>query len=68
METVITTDVLNRAGTDVSVASVEKEIKVDACHGVKIVAGLPINDCTQTVFDLISLPIFSVSFSFNLLL
>lgn len=56
MEAVITIDVLRRAGTDVTVASVEKELKVDACHGVKIVADSLINDCTQTVFDLISLP------------
>ena len=68
METVITIDVLKRAETDVTVALVEKELKVDACHGVKIVAGLLINDCTQTVFDLISLPVFFISFSFNLLL
>jgi len=52
----------------VTVASVEKELKVGACHGVKIVAGLLTNDCRQTVFDLISLPVFSISFSFNLLL
>ena len=68
MEAVITIDVLKRAETDVTVASVEKELKVDARYGVKIVAGLLINDCTQTVFDLISLPVFFISFSFNLLL
>jgi len=68
VEAVITIDILKRVGTDVTVASVEKKFKVDACYGVKIVAGSLINDCTQTVFDLISLPVFSISFSFNLLL
>ncbi|CAO2833345.1 unnamed protein product [Amaranthus hypochondriacus] len=56
MEAVITIDVLRRAGADVTVASVEKELQVDACHGMKIVADALINDCSETVFDLISLP------------
>ncbi|GAB4849401.1 Protein DJ-1 B [Ancistrocladus abbreviatus] len=56
MEAVITIDVLRRAGADVTVASVEKELRVDACHGVKIVADALINDCAESVFDLISLP------------
>ncbi|KNA15229.1 hypothetical protein SOVF_100140 [Spinacia oleracea] len=56
MEAVITVDVLRRAGAEVTVASVEKELQVDACHDVKIVADALINDCNQTVFDLISLP------------
>ncbi|XP_021719216.1 protein DJ-1 homolog B-like [Chenopodium quinoa] len=56
MEAVITIDVLRRAGAEVTVASVEKGLQVDACHSVKIVADALINDCSQTVFDLISLP------------
>lgn len=56
MEAVITIDVLRRAGADVTVASVEKELRVDACHGVKIVADSLVSDCVDTVFDLISLP------------
>lgn len=56
MEAVITIDVLRRAGADVTVASVEKQLRVDACHGVKIVADALISDCVDTVFDLISLP------------
>ncbi|KAM0003168.1 putative protein/nucleic acid deglycase DJ-1, class I glutamine amidotransferase [Helianthus debilis subsp. tardiflorus] len=56
MEAVITIDVLRRAGADVTVASVEKELRVDACHGVKIVADALISDCVDTVFDLVSLP------------
>ncbi|KAL5565205.1 hypothetical protein UlMin_028369 [Ulmus minor] len=56
IEAVITIDVLRRAGADVTVASVENKLRVEACHGVKIVADALISDCSQTVFDLISLP------------
>ncbi|PPR92648.1 hypothetical protein GOBAR_AA28023 [Gossypium barbadense] len=53
---VITIDVIRRSGADVTVASVEKELRVDACHGVKIVADALVADCKNTVFDLIALP------------
>ncbi|XP_071730117.1 protein DJ-1 homolog B-like [Rutidosis leptorrhynchoides] len=56
MEAVITIDVLRRAGADVTVASIEKQLSVDACHGIKIVADALISDFVDTVFDLISLP------------
>ncbi|KAF5948641.1 hypothetical protein HYC85_014598 [Camellia sinensis] len=56
MEAVITIDVLRRGGADVTVASVEKQLRVDACHGMKIDADALISDCSDTVFDLISLP------------
>ncbi|KAL9236461.1 hypothetical protein vseg_011130 [Gypsophila vaccaria] len=56
MEAVITIDILRRAGAEVTVASVEKDLCVDACHGVKIVADSLIDGCTQTQYDLISLP------------
>ncbi|KAG9159506.1 hypothetical protein Leryth_022759 [Lithospermum erythrorhizon] len=56
METIITIDILRRAGADVTVASVEKSLQVDACHGVKIIADSLISDCADTKFDLISLP------------
>ncbi|XP_038685165.1 protein DJ-1 homolog B-like [Tripterygium wilfordii] len=56
MEAVITIDVLRRAGADVTVASVEKQLQVDAAHAVKIVADALISDCSNTVFDLIALP------------
>ncbi|KAF4363761.1 hypothetical protein F8388_000426 [Cannabis sativa] len=57
MEAVITIDVLRRAGADVTVASVEKELRVDACHGVKIIADALITDYgEQGIFDLITLP------------
>ncbi|PIN16558.1 putative transcriptional regulator DJ-1 [Handroanthus impetiginosus] len=56
LEAVVTIDVLRRAGADVTVASVEKQHCVDACHGVKIVADALISDCADAAFDLISLP------------
>ncbi|XP_020537019.1 protein DJ-1 homolog B isoform X2 [Jatropha curcas] len=56
MEAVITIDVLRRASADVTVASVEKQLRVEAGHGVKIIADSLISDCSDAVFDLISLP------------
>lgn len=56
LEAVITIDVLRRAGADVTVASVENQLHVDACHGVKIVADALISDCADSAFDLVSLP------------
>ncbi|KAK9204118.1 hypothetical protein WN943_014376 [Citrus x changshan-huyou] len=56
IEAVITIDVLRRSGADVTVASVEKQLRVDACHGVKIVADSLVSDCRDAVFDLIALP------------
>ncbi|KAH9722925.1 protein DJ-1 [Citrus sinensis] len=56
IESVITIDVLRRSGADVTVASVEKQLRVDACHGVKIVADALVSDCCDPVFDLIALP------------
>ncbi|XAR56476.1 hypothetical protein NMG60_11036982 [Bertholletia excelsa] len=47
MEAVITIDVLRRAGADVTVASVEKQLPVDAFHGMKIVADALISDCAS---------------------
>lgn len=57
MEAVITIDVLRRSGADVTVASVEKQLRVEACHGVKIVADALVSDCRDAVFDLIALPV-----------
>ncbi|PRQ31059.1 putative protein deglycase DJ-1, class I glutamine amidotransferase [Rosa chinensis] len=56
MEAVISVDVLRRAGADVTMASVEKQLRVEACHGVKIIADALISDCGQSSFDLITLP------------
>ncbi|KAH9778908.1 protein DJ-1 [Citrus sinensis] len=56
IEAVITIDVLRRSGADVTVASVDKQLRVDACHGVKIVADALVSDCRDAVSDLIALP------------
>lgn len=57
IEAVVQIDILRRAGAEVTVASVEKELRVDALHGVKIVADALLSDCADTEFDLISLPV-----------
>lgn len=57
MEAVITIDVLRRAGADVTVASAEKDLRVEACWGIKIVADALVSDCAGSSFDLISLPV-----------
>ncbi|XP_050367615.1 protein DJ-1 homolog B-like [Argentina anserina] len=56
MEAIIAVDVLRRAGADVTVASVEKQLRVEACHGVKIIADALVSDCGGSSFDLITLP------------
>ncbi|XP_058095630.1 protein DJ-1 homolog B [Magnolia sinica] len=56
MEAVIMIDVLRRAGADVTIASVEKELLIDASWGLKLVADALICDCAESTFDLISLP------------
>ncbi|CAN1246393.1 Protein DJ-1 homolog B, partial [Linum grandiflorum] len=56
MEAVITIDVLRRAGADVTVASVGKELRVEAGHGVKMIADSLVSNCVDTVFDLVALP------------
>ncbi|KAL5989627.1 Protein DJ-1 B [Asimina triloba] len=56
MEAVITIDVLRRAGADVTVASVEKDLRIGCSWGVKLVADALISECANTTFDLISLP------------
>jgi len=56
IEAVCIIDVLRRAGAEVTVASVEKELQITASRGVKIVADARIEDCTDRVFDLIALP------------
>lgn len=50
-------DILRRAEANVTVASVEKQLLINACHGVNIVADAFINDCANTTFDLIALPV-----------
>ncbi|KAF2608186.1 hypothetical protein F2Q68_00043691 [Brassica cretica] len=56
-EAVVMIDVLRRGGADVTVASVENQVGVDACHGIKMVADTLLSDITDSVFDLIMLPV-----------
>jgi 4-methyl-5(b-hydroxyethyl)-thiazole monophosphate biosynthesis len=48
-------DTLRRAGTDVTVASVD-QLQVRASRGVKIVADVLIADCVSQTYDAIALP------------
>ncbi|KAI0487975.1 hypothetical protein KFK09_027798 [Dendrobium nobile] len=56
LEAVVTIDVLRRSGAEVTVASVEKNLRVDASLGIKLVADALVVDCEESSFDLISLP------------
>ncbi|XP_042982756.1 protein DJ-1 homolog C [Carya illinoinensis] len=56
MEAVIIVDVLRRAGADVTVASVEPHLEIEASGGTKLVADTSIVTCLDQVFDLVALP------------
>ncbi|XP_050261446.1 protein DJ-1 homolog C [Quercus robur] len=56
MEAVIIVDVLRRAGADVTVASVEPQLQIEASSGTKLVADTSISTCSDQVFDLVALP------------
>nr|GMD07158.1 protein DJ-1 homolog C [Ipomoea batatas] len=56
MEAVIMVDVLRRAGAEVTLASVEPELEVEASGGTRLVADTLISACCHQVFDLIALP------------
>ncbi|KAM7479184.1 hypothetical protein LguiA_027397 [Lonicera macranthoides] len=56
MEAVILVDVLRRAGAHVTVASVEPQLEVEASSGTKLIADVPISDCSDEFFDLVALP------------
>jgi len=55
LEAVTVSDVLHRAGVDVTVASVG-ELKVNCSHGTTIIADCLIEDCKDKIYDLIVLP------------
>uniref|UniRef100_A0A0D9X8T4 DJ-1/PfpI domain-containing protein n=1 Tax=Leersia perrieri TaxID=77586 RepID=A0A0D9X8T4_9ORYZ len=57
MEAVILAGVLRRAGADVTLASVEDGLEVEASCGARIVADKLIAACADQVFDLVALPI-----------
>ncbi|CAM6106819.1 unnamed protein product [Calypogeia fissa] len=56
MEVVITADILRRAGADVTLASVEKDLEIAASRNVKLVADTLISSCEDQCYDLIVLP------------
>lgn len=57
MEAVTIIDVLRRAGAEVTVASVERDLTVECSRQVKIVADRLIHDVAETSFDIIVLPV-----------
>ncbi|CAO2163040.1 unnamed protein product [Urochloa humidicola] len=56
MEAVILAGVLRQAGADVTLASVEDGLEVEASCGTRIVADAHITSCADQVFDLVALP------------
>ncbi|KAK4270717.1 hypothetical protein QN277_019492 [Acacia crassicarpa] len=56
MEAVILVDVLRRAGAEVTVASVEPQLEVEAAGGITLVADTDISTCSEDIFDLVALP------------
>ncbi len=57
MEAMIMIDVLRLLPCEITVAFVGKELFVDAAYGIKIHANAFISNCTNTVFDLIAVPV-----------
>lgn len=53
--------VLRRAGADVTVASVEPQLQVEAAGGTKLVADTDISTCSDEIFDLVALPVSSLT-------
>uniref|UniRef100_A0A7S0A3B7 DJ-1/PfpI domain-containing protein n=1 Tax=Pyrodinium bahamense TaxID=73915 RepID=A0A7S0A3B7_9DINO len=56
IETACITDVLTRAGAEVTVASVEPELEVRMSRGLKVVADMLIGDCVDKQWDAIACP------------
>ncbi|KAH6834353.1 Class I glutamine amidotransferase-like superfamily protein [Perilla frutescens var. hirtella] len=56
MEVVIMIDVLRRAGAQVTVASVEEQLEVEAAGATRLVADAFISACSNQTFDLVALP------------
>lgn len=57
MEAVIMINVLRRAGAQVTVASVEEQLEVEASGGTRLVADAFISACSDETFDLVALPV-----------
>ncbi|XP_073045625.1 protein DJ-1 homolog C [Primulina eburnea] len=56
MEAVIMIGILRRAGAEVTLASVEEQLEVEASGGTRLVADTFISSCSDEIFDLVALP------------
>lgn len=56
MEAVILAYVLRCAGAEVTMASVEPRLEIEASSGTRLVADTSISSCSNQVFDLVALP------------
>jgi len=56
IEAICMIDTLRRSGAEVTVASVETGLEVEASRGVKLTADCFITDCAQQTYDMILLP------------
>ncbi|XP_022727178.1 protein DJ-1 homolog B-like [Durio zibethinus] len=50
-------DVLSQAGAEVTVASVEPQLEIQASGGTRLVVDTTISRCSNQVFDLVTLPV-----------
>lgn len=57
VEVVTIADVLRRAKVDVTVASVERSLRITASRGTKIVTDKLIGEAAESAYDLILLPV-----------
>lgn len=57
IEVVTIVDILRRAKVEVIIASVEKSVQIKASQGTKITADLLIRDVSDSIHDLILLPV-----------
>lgn len=59
IEAVVLVNVLRRAGAEVTLASVGKELEVACSSGTRLVADACISKCADRTFDLVALPVSS---------
>lgn len=57
VEMVIIADVLRRAGVNVIIASIEKELQILGSRNIKLVADKFLKDTKDSKFDIIILPV-----------
>jgi DJ-1/PfpI family len=64
IEAVVLVNVLRRAGAKVTLASVGKDLEVPCSAGTRLVADVFISKCADQTFDLVALPVSSLTFFF----